>query len=117
MTIEDMRALIAMVDYPGYDFFIFRTQTGTPYLQAEYEEPDIATGKPERQRTRKWYLSEHAVKSEIIQTALKCVLTSAEHRVREHFLYRGERVFGPHFDIDALHELARSRRLDYRGKQ
>ncbi len=116
MDVQEMRAILDLVNYPGYDFFIFRSQNGAIYLQAEYEESDIVTGKPERQHTRKWYLSEHAVKSEIVQTALKCVLTSAEHRVREHFLYRGARVFGPHFDVDALHELATARRLDYRGK-
>ena len=54
------------------------------------------------------------VKSEIVQTALKCILTSAEHRVREHFKYRGSRVYGPHFDVEALHELCIARKFDYR---
>ncbi len=57
------------------------------------------------------------VPSEVVQTALLCALTSAEHRVREHFLYKGERVFGPHFDIEGLYELAKARRLDYRGRK
>ena len=69
------------------------------------------------QYTRKWPLSQYMVKSEVVQTALKCVLTSVEHRVREHFLYKGERIFGPHFDVEALYELAKNRRLDYRGKE
>jgi hypothetical protein len=47
---------------------------------------------------------------------LKCLLTSAEHRIREHFLYRGERVFGPHYDVDALVELCRAKRFDYRRR-
>jgi hypothetical protein len=37
-----------------------------------------------------------------------------EHRTREHFRYRGAAVFGPHFDVDALVELCRSKRHDYR---
>jgi hypothetical protein len=113
MTIDEMKAIIALIDYEGYVFEVFE-KNGVPYLQARYLEPDIVTKKLEWQHTRKWQLSEHMVKSEIVQTALKCALTSAEHRVREHFLYRGERVFGPHYDVDALFELCRTKRFDYR---
>ncbi|MGA9769189.1 MAG: hypothetical protein WBV94_09120 [Blastocatellia bacterium] len=87
------------------------------YLQARYIEPDIITGEDSLQRTRKWLLSEHMVKSEIVQTAFKCAMTSAEHRVREHFLYKGERVFGPHYDVEALVEICRAKKLDYRGRK
>lgn len=52
--------------------------------------------------TSKWILSPHMTKSEIVQTALKCVLTAEEHEAREHFLYKGQTVFGPHFDVEGL---------------
>jgi hypothetical protein len=55
------------------------------------------------------------VRSEIVSTAFKCVLTSAEHRCREHFSYKGERIYGPHYDVDALVEVCRQKQLDYRG--
>jgi hypothetical protein len=45
---------------------------------------------------------------EIVQTALKCVLTSAEHRVRESFTYGGKRCYGPHFHVNALAAIAES---------
>lgn len=48
------------------------------------------------------HISEHATESEIVQTALKCILTSAEHNVREHFTYGGTLVFGPHINISKL---------------
>lgn len=115
MTVDEMREIISMCKYPDYTFEVFE-KNGVPYLQGRYLEPDIVTGDMTDQHTRKWQLSEHMVKSELVQTAFKCALTSAEHRVREHFLYRGQRIFGPHFDVDALYELAKSRRLDYRGK-
>lgn len=57
-------------------------------------------------RTRKWYISEHATDSEILQTMLKVALTSAEHEVREAFLYRGRPIYGPHLSKDQLWELA-----------
>lgn len=65
-------------------------------------EPDVYTGKDETQFTRKWLISPHATKSEIVQTCFKLCITSMEHRCREHFKYMNTRVFGPHFDIDDL---------------
>lgn len=115
MTIEEMRTLVALVEFEAYRFKI-GGRYGTPYLQAIYDEPDIITKEVETQHTRKWQLSFEMVKSEIIQTAFKCVLTSMEHRAREGFKYRGRRVFGPHFDVDALWEIA-DRKLDYRGRE
>ena len=116
MKIDEMREIVTQCKYADYEFKVME-KNGVPYLQGRYLEPDIVTGDVTDQHTRKWMLSEHMVPSEIVQTALKCALTSAEHRVREHFLYKGERIFGPHFDVEALHELARTRRLDYRGKK
>lgn len=116
MTIEEMRQVINLVAFEGYTFTVF-DEGGAIYLRASYIEADIITGAPEKQQTRKWLLSTHMVKGEIVQTAFKCVMTSMEHRAREHFLYRGERIFGPHFDIDGLWQLCRDRRLDYRGRR
>jgi hypothetical protein len=114
MTIEEMRTILSVVEFEDYRFEV-KEKNGVPFLRAVYVEPDIVTGEPETQHTRKWQLSEHMVKSEIVQTAFKCVMTSLEHRARENFKYRGRRVFGPHFDVDALWEIAGSR-LDYRGR-
>lgn len=115
MTINEVRAIVSNIRYLDYQFVILE-KNGLMFLQGRYIEPDIQTNDPTDQHTRKWYISEHMVVSEIVQTALLCVLTSAEHRVREHFLYKGKRVFGPHFDVEALHEIAVQKRLDYRGK-
>lgn len=82
------------------------------YLQAEYQEFDFSKDHRSWQKTRKWYLSPHMTDSEFYQTCFKCVLTSMEHRAREMFKYRGKRVFGPHFNIDALHSICGQ--LDYR---
>lgn len=84
------------------------------YLQLVYQEKDIITGKVEEQHTRKWYISNHATKTEVVQTLLKAALTSAEHIVREHFLYRGERVYMPHWDVDDLHRLITATKPDRR---
>lgn len=85
------------------------------YLQIRYMEPDIVSGIPELQSGRKWYVSSHATKSEVVQTVLKAALTSAEHIVREHFRYRGQNIFGPHFDVDALAALVASNSFSRRN--
>lgn len=108
------KILTEEVSYPGYILEVTRDRRGEMYLQGRYIEADIFSGKQEMQMTRRWLVSPHMSKSELVQTALKLVLTSAEHRVREHFKYRGALIFGPHYNIDDLHELATSRPLDKR---
>jgi len=67
-----------------------------------------------RQTSRKWRLSTYMTKSELVQTALKAVLTAEEHEARETFHYKGEAIFGPHFDIEELVRIAQEKRLDTR---
>ncbi len=102
-TIDELKEIVALCEFSGYSFLVRETHGGI-ILQAEYIDRDINPPHHlEMQVTRKWLISPYATKSEIVQTAFKCVLTSMEHRAREGFLYRGKRVFGPHFDVDALH--------------
>lgn len=54
------------------------------------------------QKGRKWMLSQHMTKSEIVQTAFKAILTAEEHEAREQFRYKGRLVYGPHIDVDVL---------------
>lgn len=111
MTPTEIRALLAEVEADEYNFEL-REKDEQMFLLASYTERDIITHAVDKQTTRKWYISPWATKSEIVQTAFKCVLTSMEHRTREMFMYRGKRIFGPHFDCDALHSICG--KLDYR---
>lgn len=60
------------------------------------------TGEPLSWRGRKWRISKHMTDSEIVQTIFKAVLTALEHETRENFLYKGQAVFDPHYDLDKL---------------
>jgi len=113
MTIDEMRKVVDLCRFETYTFTV-RDGHGGIYLQATYVEPDIVTGRPEEQHTRKWLLSPSMTRSEIAQTAFKLVMTSMEHRAREGFMYRGKRVFGPHFDVEALWQVCADRRFDVR---
>lgn len=74
------------------------------YLQLGFWEidRDNPAAPPAYQKSRKWMLSPHMTKSEVVQTAFKAVMTAEEHETREKFSYRGQPVFGPHFDLDQL---------------
>jgi hypothetical protein len=113
VNLEQIRATVALCEFEGFNFDVI--QTGDcQYLVAAWLEPCIATGKPALQKSRKWLLSSHMTRSEIVQTCFKLALTAVEHRTRESFTYRGRRIFGPHFDVDALHQLCTDRRFDVR---
>ena len=112
-AMKRLRDIVAECSFMDYTFHVKTDGRGDIYLQASYMEPDIDTKVVEEQRTRRWFLSPEMTKSEIVQTVFKCCITSMEHRTREHFTYRDRRVFGPHFDVDALWGICDQ--LDHRG--
>jgi len=115
MTQTRLGNLVAHCNFPGYKFKIGHKGDNFT-VHGEYDEICIASKKSSIQKTRKYLISPHAVRSEVTQTLLKLLLTSHEHRVREHFTYKGELVYGPHFDVEALWALAHSRRIDVRKR-
>ena len=110
MTAERIRDWLRDVRYPRTRFLVGgRLDTAqTTYLQIEVDRYDNDTGEPTRWKGRKWRLSPHMTKSEVIATALKAVLTALEHEAREQFTYRGERIYSPHYDVDQLVALRRT---------
>lgn len=120
MTRDQALMLLSNVRFRDWSFHIagdFSSSAPT-YLQARFLEID-ADGSDSvelhEQHTRKWLLSAHMTPSELVQTAFKCVMTAIEHEVREQFTYRQARVFGPHFDVECLVDLARDRAPDVRA--
>lgn len=103
---QELCGIVAEVAFNDYEFGVF-VDGERPYLQLSYQEADVDTGDPADQKSRKWFLSPHMTRDEVVQTCLKAALTSLEHRCREHFLYRGRAIFAPHWDIDFLWENAR----------
>lgn len=126
-AIARLTLALQQVKYPGYTFHIqndvAEAYGNTFFLRASFMPEDVKTKRVERQFTRKWLLSEHMTNSELVQTALKCVLTSIEHEARENFTYMGAPVFGPHFDVDDLvllcaqGQATAGGRVDRRAKQ
>ena len=108
MNLEEIKDVLSQVHFPDYNLFA-RESGGRMYIQASFWAIDHSAEHGfqfvEEQFTRKWYVSSEATKSEVIQTALKLILTAVEHEAREAFKYRGRAVFGPHINVDVLHEV------------
>jgi hypothetical protein len=109
MTFSLADETLRRVKFKDWTFFLAE-EGERLWLQVRYLESDVE-GDPstlEIQHGRKWVVSRHATPSELVQTAFKAVMTSMEHQAREHFTYRGARVFGPHFDVEQLVALCRT---------
>lgn len=79
---------------------------GRFYYQIEATRIDTFTGKLGTGRGSKAYLTPHATRSELVQTVFGLYDAYCHHEVRETFLWRGRRVFGPHIDIEAHWQIA-----------
>lgn len=105
MTHQELVVLLEQVRFRDYQWQIhgdFLPNGKTTYLQASFLAPCAITGRLAVQKTRKWLLSSHMTRSEVVQTVFKCVLTGVEHEAREDFIYKGQPIFGAHFCVDSL---------------
>lgn len=106
MTLNDFRDILGACSFPGCQFKLGTEDNWRPYLQIVADETSCArTGRPLIWAGRKWRLSPHMTRSEVVQTALMAVLAASEHEARERFRYRDRPIFAPHFNVDRLVEL------------
>lgn len=85
---------------------------GRFYFQIRCWRKDTITGEMGYGYGGKAYLSPYAVDSELVGTIFSLYKGYVEHEARETFKWRKRRIYGPHIDIEALHEVAR--RVSYR---
>jgi hypothetical protein len=112
-TKESIIEIVSNIKYLNWKFYI-GSDNDKFYLQCKFTIEDSYTKILNSQSGRKWYLSLHMTKNEIVQTAFKAVLTAIEHEARESFLYKEERIFGPHYDIEELVNLCKNKKIDIR---
>lgn len=101
---DELNGWLSKVRYRTWKIFARYSDAHGYYMQGSFV--DSETG--ERQYSRRWPVSPEATKSEVIQTAFALVLLAEEQEIREKFLYCGEAIFGPHYDVDHLWRLARN---------
>lgn len=117
MTLEEMSEVLDQVEFRDWDITLNRVYNDLSvhtYLQVQFDATCNVTGELQRQHGRKWLLSPHMTRSELVTTAIKAVLTAIEHEAREEFLYRGEMIFAPHFDVEDLVTLSQVGSADVR---
>lgn len=103
MTFKQIKAIIDQIKYKDW-FFHLEERKDCFLLQVRFMayDADKPNSDMELQHCRKWFVSRHACKAEIVRTAYKAVLAAEEHEVQENFRYRGATVHSPHLDPDAL---------------
>ncbi|WP_442108471.1 hypothetical protein [Pseudomonas sp. NUPR-001] len=103
---QKVEAILKEVSYPGFDFIVDPAK-GSLRISCVEGVCNI-TGEPLKWKGRHWLLSPHMTEGEVVQTAWLALQTALEHERRENFRYKGAMIFGPHFDINALADLAKS---------
>ncbi len=110
---KELSEIVKNVSYKDWTLKVGK-KDDTFYLQCIFNAPDNYTKIIEPQFCRKWQLSEFMCVSEVVRTAYKAVLAAEEHEVQEHFKYKGQLIFCPHVDVEALVEIAEAKRIDVR---
>ena len=103
-SVYEIQEWLEDVKYPDLVFNVKMDDTRM-YLQIECDSVCTVTGKKMLWKGRKWFISPHMTKSEVVQTAFLAVLAALEHETRGLFLYKGQSIFSPHYDVDKLMEL------------
>lgn len=104
MTPDEVWAAIRDIRYKAWTFVHHRSSGigDRSYIQVRFCTVDSVTGKDYVAHGRKWLISPHMTKSEVVLTVFKAIMTAEEHEIRESFKYRGHAIFNPHIDVDAL---------------
>ncbi len=113
MTPRIAELILQSVQFPGMDFAVLERGDDF-FLRVECKGTCNVTGAALNWSGRKWLLSKHMTKSEVVTTAFKAVMTAIEHETREKFTYKGNAVFGPHHDVERLVGLCERNEMDGR---
>jgi hypothetical protein len=116
-TFETIQSILSEVKYKDWEFRVKSKGDGWT-LQIIFFAPDNDNPDPEllfEQHCRKYYLSPYMTKSEIVRTAFLAVRQAEEHEMCELFLYKGQRIFNPHVNMDDLVEMASKSQPDVRA--
>lgn len=101
-TTHEIKEIIDNISYLDWEVRL-RMDGTRPYLQVYGHGPDPKNGmKDSKWSGRKWMLSPHMCKNEIIRTAYKAVECAVAHEMNENFLYKGVAIMTPHMDYEEI---------------
>jgi hypothetical protein len=106
MELKELSDILEDIRYKDWELRLLIPLDGW-FIQWAFKDSD---GKP--WTSRKWFVSSHSCKSEVVQTAFLAARIAEEHELREKFLYKGRSVFGPHIAVEKHWEISEA--LDVR---
>jgi len=101
MKFHELEKIVEDVKYKDWKFNL-EDRMDCFLLKVTFMAPDLHTSKEELQHCRKWFISTHACRAEVVRTAYKAVLAAEQHEVDENFQYKGINIHSPHADPEAL---------------
>ena len=102
MTVFEIKEIVANIKYLDWELRV-RMDGERPYLQVFGNGPNPDNNmEVEQWSGRKWFLSPHMCKNEVIRTAYKAVECAVAHEMNECFLYKGVAVMTPHLDYEEV---------------
>lgn len=113
-TLESFKAMAEKCKFRDWIFKVHDKTGSTPYLQILFQDKDFQTGKMETQFCRKWQLSYHMCDNEFVRTAHKALHEAMKHEVDEQFSYDGAVIYHPHFELQAMVDFAKKRKISVR---
>lgn len=110
VTFKDAQAVLADISYkPGWEFELeIRLDTGKEcwFLRLSCPVIDALDGVTPRRAYGRWWEIPYKTRGDVARTAFMACLVMEEHECREGFRYKGKAIYGPHFDIDVLADIA-----------
>ncbi len=113
LNLNEIVEIVSQITYKDWIFYV-NEKNGVPYLQIQFYDICSISKKKEIQKCRKWQLSYHMVRSEVVRTAYKALLAAVEHEAAENFKYKGARIFNPHFDLDNMVDFCKKENISVR---
>jgi hypothetical protein len=102
--IQDIKGSISEIKYKDWELKLsYKNVKGKfkdIWLQWIFSAPCVKTGETIKQKSRKWRLSIHMTRTEVINTAFSAALMASEHELRENFKYKEQPVFCGHISVD-----------------
>ena len=99
---KELRDIVSKVAYLDWEIRLMH-DGDRPYLQVHGHGPDPKEGMRDAQWSgRKWFISPHMCKNEIIRTAYKAIECAVAHEMNEVFLYKGVAIMTPHVDYEEI---------------
>lgn len=98
----ELRVIVYSVSYLDWNIRLLYDGP-RPYLQVHGHGPDPKEGMKDAEWSgRKWFVSPHMCKNEVIRTAYKAIENAVAHEMNENFLYKGVAIMTPHMDYEEI---------------